>query len=148
MTRTRRRRWGRAPAMRGTVAALFAALLALVLAGCADAAGPKLPHAPYSAKPNIVFVLTDDLETLQTPTGQVLLRSPHPVAVVGLPDGQVLERSGDTVVVREDDPAALNARLVAAGIAVTELTPLRRSLEQVVLAVTGAGSDRVDRSGR
>ncbi|WP_433299517.1 ABC transporter ATP-binding protein [Pseudonocardia sp. CA-142604] len=92
------------------------------------------------------LVLTDDLETLRTPTGQVLLRSPHPAAVVGLLDGQVVERSGDAVVVREEDPAALNARLVAAGIAVTELTPLRRSLEQVVLAVTGAGSDRVDRT--
>ena len=50
-------------------------------------------------------------------------------------------------MVRADDPAALNARLVAAGVAVHELTALRRTLEQVVLELTGPSADRVDGPG-
>jgi len=49
-------------------------------------------------------------------------------------------------MVRADDPAALNVRLVAAGVPVRELTALRRTLEQVVLELTGPSADRVDRS--
>jgi len=60
-------------------------------------------------------------------------------------NGQVVHRNGDLVMVRADDPAALNARLVAAGVAVRELTALRRTLEQVVLELTGPSADRVDR---
>jgi len=74
----------------------------------------------------------------------VLLRTPDPAAVVAELDGRVVDRSGDRLVVRHDDPAALNARLVAAGIPVAELVPERRSLEQVVLELTGHGADRVD----
>jgi ABC-2 type transport system ATP-binding protein len=90
------------------------------------------------------LVLTDDLDALRTPTGRVLVRTPDPAAVVGLLDGRVLHRYDDALVVRDDDPGALNARLVAAGVRVTELTAQRRSLEQVVLELTGSGSDRVD----
>jgi ABC-2 type transport system ATP-binding protein len=90
------------------------------------------------------LVLTEELATLRAPTGRVVVRSPDPGAVVGLLDGQVVDRTGDELVVRGDDPAGLNARLVAAGIPVTELTVQRRSLEQVVLELTGAGSDRFD----
>ncbi|HET6257537.1 ABC transporter ATP-binding protein [Pseudonocardia sp.] len=93
------------------------------------------------------LVLTEDLDALRVPTGRVLLRTPDPAAVVGLLDGQVVERNGQVVVVRDADPAALNARLVAAGIRVTELAAQRRTLEQVVLGLTGAGSDRVDGRG-
>ena len=35
-----------------------------------------------------------------------------------------------------DDPAALNARLVAADVRVTELAPVRRTLEEIVLAAS------------
>ena len=42
------------------------------------------------------------------------------------------------------DTAALNSRLVAHGVRVTEIAAERRSLEDVVLSVTGSGSDRVD----
>ncbi|MCU1663700.1 MAG: type transport system ATP-binding protein [Pseudonocardiales bacterium] len=93
------------------------------------------------------LVLTEDLDALRVPTGRVLLRTPDPAAVVGLLDGQVVERNGQMVVVRDGDPAALNARLVAAGIRVTELAEQRRTLEQVVLGLTGPGSDRVDGRG-
>lgn len=45
-------------------------------------------------------------------------------------------------VVRSADPAALNARLVAADVPVRSLVAQRRSLEEIVLDVTGAGSDQ------
>ena len=44
---------------------------------------------------------------------------------------------------RADDPAALNARLVQAGIRVDGLAPERPTLEEVVLAATTASADRV-----
>jgi ABC-type multidrug transport system ATPase subunit len=90
------------------------------------------------------LVLTEDLATLRAPTGRVLVRTPDPAAVVGLLDGRVVGRTGDELLVRGDDPVALNAQLVAAGIPVAELVAQRRTLEQVVLDVTGTGSDRVD----
>ena len=93
------------------------------------------------------LVLEEDMTVLRAPTGRVLLRTPDPAAVVAELDGRVVERSGDLVVVRHDDPAALNTRLVAAGVRVAELVPERRSLEQVVLELTGHGADRVDTSG-
>jgi ABC-2 type transport system ATP-binding protein len=74
----------------------------------------------------------------------VLLRTPDPAAAVSVLDGRVVDRDGDLLTVRHDDPAALNAHLVAFGVRVAELTPQRRSLEQVVLELTGPGSDRVD----
>ncbi|HXV92874.1 MAG TPA: ABC transporter ATP-binding protein [Pseudonocardia sp.] len=91
------------------------------------------------------LVLTEDLAALRAPTGRVRLRTPDPGAALAELDGRVTGRDGDTLVVRHDDPAALNARLVAAGVRVVELTPERRSLEQVVLGLTGSGSDRVER---
>jgi ABC-2 type transport system ATP-binding protein len=94
------------------------------------------------------LVLAEDLDALRAPTGRVLVRTPDPDAVVGLLDGRVVGRDGDALLVRGDDPAELNARLVAAGIAVSGLTAQRRSLEQVVLEATGAGADRVDGGAR
>jgi ABC-2 type transport system ATP-binding protein len=90
------------------------------------------------------LVLTEDLDVLRAPTGHVRVRTPDPASVVGLLDGQVVHRDGDTLLVRAADAGALNAQLVAGGIRVTELAAQRRSLEQVVLAVTGSGADRVD----
>ena len=91
------------------------------------------------------LVLTEDLDALRAPTGLVQVRTPDPAAAVGVLDGRVVHRDGDLVIVRADDPAAVNARLVAAGVAVHELTALRRTLEQVVLELTGPSADRVDR---
>jgi ABC-2 type transport system ATP-binding protein len=45
-------------------------------------------------------------------------------------------------VVRGSDPASLNARLVAAGLRVTELAPERRTLEDVILEVTSPEAAR------
>jgi len=94
------------------------------------------------------LVLTEDLDALRAPTGLVQVSTPDPAGAVGVLDGRVVHREGDLVTVRADDPAAVNARLVAAGVAVRELTSLRRTLEQVVLELTGPSADRVDRPSR
>jgi ABC-2 type transport system ATP-binding protein len=94
------------------------------------------------------LVLDEDLTALRAPTGRVLLRTPDPAAAVAELDGRVLDRDGDTLVVRHGDPAALNASLVGAGVRVTGLAAERRTLEQVVLELTGHGTDRVDTRAR
>jgi ABC-2 type transport system ATP-binding protein len=90
------------------------------------------------------LVLQDDLAAMREPTGRVLVTSPQPEQAVALLDGRVAGRDGDRLTVRHDDPAALNAELVAAGIPVAELTAERRTLEQVVLAATTTSADRVE----
>jgi ABC-2 type transport system ATP-binding protein len=92
------------------------------------------------------LVLQEDLAALRAPTGRVVVSSPDADRAVALLDGRVEQRDGDRLFVAEPDAAALNARLVEAGIRVTEIGPQRRSLEDVVLAVTSSGSDRVDRA--
>ena len=57
-------------------------------------------------------------------------------------DGVVEQYDAERLLVRTSDPAALNARLVGAGVRVTALAPERRRLEDIVLAATTAGSDR------
>ena len=90
------------------------------------------------------LVLDQDLTALRVPTGRGLLRTPDPAAAVAELDGRVVDRDGDTLVVRHGDPAALNARLVGVGVRVAGLTAEQRTLEQVVLELTGHGTDRVD----
>jgi ABC-type multidrug transport system ATPase subunit len=90
------------------------------------------------------LVLTEDLDALRAPTGLVQVRTPDPAAAVGVLNGRVVHRDGELLMVRADDPGALNAQLVSAGISVRELTALRRSLEQVVLELTGPSADRVE----
>jgi ABC-type multidrug transport system ATPase subunit len=94
------------------------------------------------------LVLQDDLASLHAPTGRVVVRSADPDRVAAALDGQVSHRDGDQLIVTTPDAAALNARLVAAGIPVEELWPERRSLEDLVLSLTSAGADRVDRPAR
>jgi ABC-type multidrug transport system ATPase subunit len=90
------------------------------------------------------LVVQSDLAELRTPTGRVVVATADADRAVALLDGRVEERSGDRLFVRADDPAALNARLVGAGVRVAEIAAERRTLEDVVLAVTRPGSDRVD----
>ncbi len=90
------------------------------------------------------LVLQDDLETLRKPTGRTVIRTPDAASAVALLDGRVELREGDRLVVRGADAASLNALLVGRGIRISELAPERRTLEEVVLDVTSAGSDRVD----
>jgi ABC-2 type transport system ATP-binding protein len=89
------------------------------------------------------LVLQDDLMNLRAPTGHVLVRSPDAARIASILDGQVVERDGEHLVVRHADPAALNTLLVGEGVRVSALSEQRRTLEEVVLDVTGDGSDRL-----
>ena len=92
------------------------------------------------------LVLQDDLAALRGPTGRVLVRSPDAGKVAAVLDGRVVDRDADRLVIADADAALVNAQLVAAGLRVTEIGPERRSLEDLVLAVTGSGSDRFGRT--
>jgi ABC-2 type transport system ATP-binding protein len=90
------------------------------------------------------LVLQEDLATLTAPTGSTVVQSPTPERVRAVLDGRVTAVEGERIVVRGDDPAEVNARLVAAGVAVTGLALERPTLEQVVLAAAGTSTDRVE----
>jgi ABC-type multidrug transport system ATPase subunit len=90
------------------------------------------------------LVLQEDLDALRAPTGRVMVRTPDADRAAALLDGRLEQRDGDRLLVAGADPADLNARLVAAGLRVSEIGPERRSLEALMLAVTGSGSDRID----
>jgi ABC-type multidrug transport system ATPase subunit len=88
------------------------------------------------------LVLQDDLTALGGPTGRVVVHSPDADRAAAVLHGKVADREGDRLVVQDADAARVNAELVAAGLRVTEVGPERRSLEEVVLSVTTAGSDQ------
>ncbi|MGH3168765.1 MAG: ABC transporter ATP-binding protein, partial [Trebonia sp.] len=88
------------------------------------------------------LVLQDDLPALQRPTGRVLISTLDPERALVTLNGQVEHRSGEDLVVRAADPAELNTRLVGAGVRVRSLVQQRRTLEEIVLEVTGSGSDQ------
>jgi ABC-type multidrug transport system ATPase subunit len=93
------------------------------------------------------LVLEEDLDTLRAATGRVVVGTPDAVAAAAVLDGQLEARDGDRLVIRHGDPAALNALLVEAGVRVTSIHAEQRTLEQVVLDVTGPGSDRFGAAG-
>ncbi|MDV8079465.1 ABC transporter ATP-binding protein [Rhodococcus sp. IEGM 1370] len=97
------------------------------------------------------LVLQDQLSSMQRSTGRVSVRTADPAHAVSLLSGvegaTVLERVGQQLIVEHPDPAELNRLLVEGGVRVSELSEQRMSLEQSVLAVTGASSDRVDAPG-
>jgi ABC-2 type transport system ATP-binding protein len=69
--------------------------------------------------------------------------TPDADQVAAMLDGQVEHRDGQQLLVRYSDAAALNARLVGAGLRVSAIGPHQRTLEEIVLSVTGEGSDHV-----
>ena len=85
------------------------------------------------------MVVQDELAALQRPTGCVVVHTPDAVAARALLDGAVERVDGRRLLVRWDDPASLNARLVQGGVRVESLAVERRSLEDVVLAATRSG---------
>jgi ABC-2 type transport system ATP-binding protein len=91
------------------------------------------------------LVIQDALAELREPTGRVVVVTPDADRAVALLDGRVESRDGPRLLVRHADAAELNGTLVREGMRVAEIAPERRTLEDVVLAVTSAGSDRVDR---
>jgi len=91
------------------------------------------------------LVLQDRLAILTAPTGSTVVHTPDPHRVLATLDGRVTSIDGERVIVRGGDPAEVNALLVTAGIPVHGLALERPTLEEVVLAAAGAGTDRVDR---
>ncbi len=82
------------------------------------------------------LVLQEDLAALPTETGLVRVRTPDVSQTIALLDGRVEHRDVEMVLVRADDPAELNQLLVTAGLRVNEISPVRRGLEEIVLAAT------------
>ena len=89
------------------------------------------------------LVLQDDLAALRAPTGRIVLDTPDADQAAALLDGRVEHRDGQRLLVRCEDAAAVNARLVGAGLRVSSIGPQQRTLEEIVLSVTGTGSDQV-----
>jgi ABC-2 type transport system ATP-binding protein len=92
------------------------------------------------------LVLQEHLDVLRRPTGRLQVRTPDVARARSLLDGQVELYDDRQLMVRYADAAALNSLLVHAGVRVEMLAPERRTLEDVVLEATEAGSDRVARS--
>jgi ABC-type multidrug transport system ATPase subunit len=91
------------------------------------------------------LVLQERIDVLRRPTGRLLVRTPDVALARALLDGQVEQTDAGSMLVRHADPAALNALLVGGGVRVEMLAPEHRTLEDVVLESTRAGSDRVGR---
>jgi ABC-2 type transport system ATP-binding protein len=89
------------------------------------------------------LVLQEDLAVVRAPTGRVVVDTPDPADAVAMLNGQVESRDGSTLLVRAADAAELNARLVSGGVRVREIATQRRTLERLVLEMTGHGNDRV-----
>jgi ABC-type multidrug transport system ATPase subunit len=81
---------------------------------------------------------------VRRPPGRVQLRVGDPQAALALLDGHVAERDGDRLLVAGTAVPELVRRLVGRDIEVHEAIPERRTLESLVLELTGPGSDRVD----
>ncbi|MCW2759183.1 MAG: transporter related protein [Nocardioidaceae bacterium] len=83
------------------------------------------------------LVIQDDLAALTAPTGLVRVVTPQPERAEPLLPG--VRREGGALVV-PGESSAVNATLVGAGVPVTEIGPLRRRLEDVVLEATTPGA--------
>ncbi|WP_151084375.1 ABC transporter ATP-binding protein [Nocardioides cynanchi] len=91
------------------------------------------------------LVVQERLDLLQQPTGRLEVRTLDVGRARALLDGQVEHADAERLLIRHPDAAALNALLVGGGVRVELLAPERRTLEDVVLEATQAGSDRVAR---
>lgn len=87
------------------------------------------------------MALSGSLAELQKPTGRILLNTPDTELAVAILDGHVEQHDGSLLVIRHPDAAELNASLVREGVRVGSLVAEQRSLEDLVLSVTGSGSD-------
>ncbi len=88
------------------------------------------------------LVAQDALSVLQAPTGRTEVRTPDVDLARTLLARRLEHVDGDRLLVRADDPAALNAHLVEGGVRVRALAPERHTLEDTVLSLTTASSDR------
>jgi ABC-2 type transport system ATP-binding protein len=89
------------------------------------------------------LVAQESLDALRRPTGRVLVELDDATAGTAVFDGRVRAAEGRRLVVEGLPVAEVTRRLVGAGLAVHEVVAERRTLEDVVLSLTGPGSDRV-----
>ena len=94
------------------------------------------------------LVLQESLDVLKRPTGRTYVRTPDVARARAVLDGQVESYDGSSLLVRVPDVAALNARLVGAGVRINVLAPERRTLEDVVLEASAATGDRFERDSQ
>ncbi len=106
----------------GTTVVLSSHLLSEVEALCTDVALMDRGRIAYAG----------GLEALRPATGRVLVGTPDVAGARRALAGAVVDPWPDGLAVSGIDAAALNARLVGAGVAVTALESERRSLEDVV----------------
>jgi ABC-2 type transport system ATP-binding protein len=89
------------------------------------------------------LVAQEPLDVLRRPTGRVLVELDDATAAKAVFDGQVAAAEGRRLVVQGLPVAEVTRRLVVAGLPVHEAVAERQTLEDVVLSLTGPGSDRV-----
>jgi ABC-2 type transport system ATP-binding protein len=89
------------------------------------------------------LVAQEPLDALRRPTGRVLVELDDATAAKTVFNGQVAAAEGRRLVVEGLPVAEVTRRLVDAGLSVHEAVAERRTLEDVVLSLTGPGSDRV-----
>ena len=90
------------------------------------------------------LVAQEAMSDLRRPTGRVLVQVDDPQAAKDALNGHVESADGASLAIHSLPVAEVTRRLVGAGVAVHEAVAERRTLEDVVLALTGPGSDRVD----
>jgi ABC-type multidrug transport system ATPase subunit len=89
------------------------------------------------------LVAQEPLDAVRRPTGRVLVELDDATAAKTVFNGQVAAAEGRRLVVEGLPVAEVTRRLVDAGLPVHEAVAERRTLEDVVLSLTGPGSDRV-----
>jgi ABC-2 type transport system ATP-binding protein len=89
------------------------------------------------------LLVEQDLATLRQPTGRAVVRTPDPARAAAVAGDRVSARNGDELRIATADTAALNAELVTAGVRVASIAAEVRTLEDVVLSLTGPGADRM-----
>lgn len=79
------------------------------------------------------LVLQEQLDTIRAPTGRVVVHTPDEARAIEILGRMVESVDNGRLIVEGTDPAEINALLVADGVRVSEIGPLRISLETVVL---------------
>jgi ABC-type multidrug transport system ATPase subunit len=88
------------------------------------------------------LLIQEQLDVLQAPTGNVVIRATNADLAGAVLGDRVISRDRDRMTVRAHDAARLNAELVDAGVAISELGPEQPRLEDIVLAKIDEGGEQ------